>query len=128
MKTTSVAVNKVYSILKQLGGLSCPVYKYTKPTTLTLAEYAVVNSLPITGGVLQICRVNVNFHVKDLADGIPNVARLEIQSTFIMGLIEQVNDNALGIYIDIEDQNIEQSEKPGEHYSNFRLVVKILNK
>lgn len=128
MKSDQAAVNEVYSILKQAGGVQCPVYKYTKPTAVTPDEFVVINTLPITSGVLQTLRINVNYHVKDLANGVPNVSRLEVMTTFVRGFLEQSNNSPDGIFIDLENQQTIQDRETGCHYSNFRLFVKILNK
>ena len=128
MKTVSAAINSIYSTMKQPGALTCPVYKYTKPTATTPDEFVVINSLPVTGGVLQTCRINVNFYCKDKASGVPDVSRLEVISTLMMEYLWQSNDNANGIYLDLERQNIEREESIGFHYVNFRLIVKLLNK
>lgn len=128
MKLTHHAVNEVYDILKQAGGLTCPVYKYVKPTKTTPDEYVVLNSLPISAGVLQSCTVNVNFYRKNLASGIPDVARLEVVSKQILDFLELTSNRTDGIYIDFERQEIIVSDGTNECYSNLRFKVKLLNK
>lgn len=127
MKTVDAAINKAYSLLKKSGGLSCPVYLYTKPTELNPAEYVVLNALPITGGVMQICRVNVNYHVQDLKDGIPDVAKLESANVKVLQLLESNSDSTNKIYFDLENQQIVRDSDDKNHYSNFRFKVTILN-
>jgi hypothetical protein len=128
MKLTHHALNEVYSILKQAGAVACPVFKYVKPTKLTPDEYVVINSLPITSGVLQTCRVNVNFYRKNLASGIPNIERLEVGSQEILDFLELTSNRTDGIYIDFESQEIIVSDGTNECYSNLRFKVKLLNK
>jgi len=128
MKLTHHAINEVYSILKQAGAVACPVYKYVKPTKVTTDEYVVLNSLPISSGVLQTCRVNVNFYRKNLASGIPDVTRLQVVSQQIIDYLEMTSNRTDGIYIDFESQEIIVSDGTNECYSNLRVKVKLLNK
>lgn len=125
MKTTDFAINQVYSILTGTGGVEIPVYKLLKPTKEAESEYIVINSLPIGYGVMQMVVVNVNYHVDDLAPGIPDMATLETGTETLMGLLATVHET--GILIDFENQ--EYIPEPGidETYSNIRLKVKIVN-
>lgn len=125
MKTTDFAIDKVYSILAAETGVQTPAYKLTKPSKNTDSEYIVINALPISDGVLQKCRVNVNLHVKDLASGIPNMQTLETGTASLMTLLQEVTEN--GIIIDFESQEYFRESQLGEHYSNIRLSIKIIN-
>lgn len=125
MKTTDFAINEVYSILTEAAGFETTVYKLTKPSKKKESQYIVLNALPITSGVLQKCRVNVNYHVKDLTSGIPDMATLETGTATLMGLLQDVP--AKGIIIDFESQEYFCESQLEEHYSNIRLSVKIIN-
>lgn len=124
MKTTDYALQKVYSLIKA-SEFQKPTYKLTKPSKKSHAEYIVLNALPIGPGVLQKCYVNVNYHVKDLSSGMPDLAKLEAGTTTLMTFLEEVTETA--ILIDFESQEYFREEALGEHYSNIRLSVKILN-
>ncbi|WP_372932440.1 hypothetical protein [Mariniphaga sediminis] len=128
MKTTDFAIQRVYSILNEsvdVWLLDLPIYKLTKPSKKKDTEYIVLNSLPIGPGVLQKCRVNVNYHVKDLSPGIPDLEKLEANTASLMALLEDVP--AKGIIINFESQEYFREDGLGEHYSNIRLSVKIVN-
>jgi len=127
MKPVHHAINRVYTVLKSNVNITMPVYKYGKPTSITPDEYIVIGALPITGGVLQRCRVNVRFYKRDIADGIPEVTRFENMSTLLMQLLGLNNDSDNGIYIDFENQEMVPLQETGEHFVNIRLDVKILN-
>jgi len=124
MKTTDFAIHKVYSIIKS-SEMEQEVFKLTKQTKKNLSEYIVINALPISDGVLQKCRVNVNYHVKDLLSGVPDMKKLEDGTANLMTLLEDVP--ATGIIIDFESQEYHSENELGEHYSNIRLSVKIIN-
>lgn len=123
MKTTDFAINKIYSLLS--GAVIVPVHKLTKPTKEADPEYIVVNALPISEGVLQKCHVNVNYHVKDKAPGIPDVEKLESGTATLMNILQTVSET--GILIDFESQEYHRESPLNEHYSNIRLSVKIIN-
>jgi hypothetical protein len=126
MKTTDYAVNYVYSILKEHdSGIDYPVYKYRKPTQSTHTAYIVINALPISAGVLQTTRVNVNFHCADTFDGVPDTVTLEEATSDLMALLTEVSD--IGILIDFESQEYIQEKELNEHYSNIRLFIKIIS-
>lgn len=125
MKTTDTAINQVHAILTGSGGVSVPVYKLSKPTGKKESEYIVLNALPITHGVLQKCRVNVNYHCADLKPGIPDMEKLEDMTSDLMALLTIVSTTA--ILIDFESQEYHRESQLNEHYSNIRLIVKIIN-
>lgn len=131
MKTTSTAINKVYLVLKGTGGLTVPVYKLEKPILKTPpAEYVVVNSLPISADVMQACTVNINYHVKNLAPGVPAIEKLETGTDAVILLLDKLFDQsgAVEILIDFDSQETIRDEALNEHYSNIRFKVKIINK
>lgn len=124
MKTTDFAINRVFGLIKD-SDLTQPVYKLVKPDNKSHAEYIVINSLPISEGVLQKCHVNVNYHVKDKTTGIPDLRKLETGTASLMTLLEDVP--ATGIIINFESQEYFREDELNEHYSNIRLSVKIVN-
>jgi hypothetical protein len=129
MKTQDIAVNAVYNlIIDQDWGISA--YKYTVPLFNTAVfpmpnEFFVVNALPISAGVMQSCRVNVNFHVKDLANGIPDTTRMEEVTGWLTDLMEEVDGTLM--MIDFESQEYHREQQLNMHYSNVRLNVKLIN-
>lgn len=124
MKTTDFAINRVFSLIKA-SAITSPVYKLSKPTDTVNSEYIVLNALPISEGVLQKCRVNVNYHVKDLKPGIPDLGKLETGTAQLMTTLQEVPEK--GIIIDFESQEYHCEPQLNEHFSNIRLSVKIIN-
>lgn len=126
-KTTDYIIGIVYSLL---GSISKPKYRNTTPDfkTLNIArppEYIVINSLPINANVMQKCYVNVNYHVKDIAAGTPDITKLEAGSASGMAALEQVTTTSY--LIDFESQETIREEQLGEHYSNLRFSFKFIN-
>jgi hypothetical protein len=128
MNTTLNAINRVYALLKGSTAITMPIFKLVKPTRITPDEYLVINALPVTMGPLQKCRVNVNFYCKDIESGTPNYPRLETVGAALVTLLLRNNDNATGIYLDLESQETVKNQETDYHYMNFRLHVKLLNK
>lgn len=129
MKTTATAINAVFANLK--AGLEVPIFKYTNPTPKKVDEYVIINSLPISADIMQKCTVNVNYHVKDLSVGIPDIEKLEAGTESVLGLIEEVvnrESEFMDILIDYESQEMLRDEPLKEHYSNIRFTVRIINK
>ena len=129
MKTTATAINEVFTNLK--AGLNVPIFKYTNPTPKKVDEYVIINSLPISADIMQKCTVNVNYHVKDLSVGIPDIEKLETGTENVLGLIQEIvnrDSEFIDILIDYESQETLRDEALNEHYSNIRFTVKIINK
>ena len=124
MKTTDAAINRVFSLIKA-SAIKLPVYKLTKPTDVSASEYIVINALPISAGVMQKCTVNVNYHVKNLKSGMPDLSKLETVTASLMSLLQE--DSGQRILIDFESQEYFREDEIGGHYSNIRLKVKIVN-
>lgn len=125
MKMTDTAINRIYSLLTGTGGLSCPVYKLNKPTANKETEYVVINTLPVNAAVMQLCHVNVNYHVADLKPGMADTETLEDGTESIQALLHQ--KDTTGILIDFESQEYIREESLKEHFSNIRYLVKLLN-
>jgi hypothetical protein len=132
MKTVFTAINKAFSILKSVdSGITIPVYKYRKRTKEKPAEYIVINSLPINAELMQQCIVNVNYHVKNIDTGVPDIDKLEAKTELVVDLLNETVDlgEQIDILIDLESQEVISEDAPiEEHYSNMRFLVKIVNK
>lgn len=128
MKATDFAINRVVSILE--GVLQVPVMKYSKPTVVQLDEYVVVNSLPINADIMQRCVVNVNFHVKDVTPGAPDVDKIESGTSAVIAAIDGTVEKGTSndVLIDYESQETHREDSLDEHYSNIRFTVRIINK
>jgi hypothetical protein len=125
MKTQNHAINYIFSILTDWNGIGVPVYKYTKPTTLTPDEFIVINALPISAGILQKVIVNVNYYVKDLGSGLPDIDKLECKTSGLMTLTQEIS--AVGYMVDFETQEYHRESQINYHYSNIRLSIKLIN-
>lgn len=131
-KTTDYVIGIVRSLL---GSISVPKYLQTKPTPKAgdapVAEYIVINALPITSNVMQKCYVNVNYHVKDIAPGIKDVTKIEAGSALVLTALKEASAAASGAsdayMIDFESQETIREESLGEHYSNLRFSFKNIN-
>jgi hypothetical protein len=123
MKTSDYAINQIYSILAEATGIA--MYKLTKPSKVNSSEFIVINSLPIGPGVLQKCHINVNYHVADMAPGVPDLTKLENGTLQFMAVLEEVSET--GLHIDFESQEYFREHELNNHYSNIRLSVKLIN-
>lgn len=121
-KTSDFAVGLVYGLL---SSITKPKYRNTKPTASTASEYVVINALPINANVMQKCYVNVNYHVKDIAAGTPDITKLEAGSVAVLAILKIVTTTAY--LIDFESQETIREEQLGEHYSNLRFSFKNIN-
>jgi hypothetical protein len=121
-QTSDFCVGVVYGLL---GSITKPKYRNTKPTTSTAAEYVVINALPINADVMQKVYVNVNYHVKDIAAGIPDLTKIEAGSVAVLNILQKVTTTAY--LIDFEGQETIREEGLGEHYSNLRFSFKNIN-
>jgi len=119
-RTTGYIIDTVYSLL---SGLSVKKYKVTKPTKASDSEYIVINCLPIPANVMQVCIFNVNYHVKDKGDGIPDHEKISAGETAVLAVLEKVT--ASNYLIDFESQETFREE--GEHFSNLRFSFKYIN-
>ena len=108
-----------------LGSLTEPKYLLRKPTKAADPAYIVINSLPINADVMQKCIVNVNYHVKDMGLGIPDLAKLKAGTTAILDILQKVTTS--GFLMDFESQEIFPETALSEHFSNIRFSVKQIN-
>lgn len=124
MKTPTTAVNYVYGLVKDLG---LPAFKHTSSG---YGERLVVNSLPVTGFILQRCYVNVNGFVPDIqvagSSPVPNTKRLEAVEKLITDFLgEHVNSGDVHIYV--ESIGVERNMALDEHFVNVKLKVNLIN-
>jgi hypothetical protein len=122
MRTSDYCIGVIYSLL---GSITKPKYRNSKPDDTNVPEYIVINSLPINAGVLQKVYINVNYHVKDIAPGKPDITKLEAGSNAVLAILTQVSTTAY--LVDFESQETFREEQFGEHYSNLRFSFKNIN-
>jgi len=123
-KLTSYAIDKVYPLL---ASINKPKYRISKPTTVTASEYIVINTLPmqVNDDETQRVLMNVNCHVKDTADGVPNETAINALSNAVLTILEKVSTTE--VLIDLESSEMMPEEAQHEHYMNLRFIVRILN-
>lgn len=124
MKTPTDAVNYAYALAKNLG------IEAFKHTSSGKGEKIVVNTLPLTGDILQRCFVNVNGFVPDIevagGSSVPNTKRLEEVEALIVNLFENhVNSGDIHLYI--ESVGVERNPSFDEHFVNVKLKVNLKN-
>lgn len=124
MKTPTDAVNFVYALVSNLG------IKSFKHTSSGKGERIVVNTLPLTGDILQRCYVNVNGFVPDIqvsgGSSLPDTKRLEEVEVLIINVFKN-HANSGDIHIYIERQAIERNPSFNEHFINVRVKVNLKN-
>jgi hypothetical protein len=121
-KTTDYIVGIVRGLL---SSITTKKYLFTKPTDTVLSEYIVINALPINADVMQKCYVNVNYHVKDLAQGTPDVTKITSGTTQVMAILKKVSSTSF--LIDFESHELMREDALGEHFSNMRFSFKFIN-
>lgn len=123
-KTTDYIIGIVYLLL---GSINKPKYLKTSPANLSASvkEYIVINSLPVNADVMQKCYVNVNYHVKDIEEGKPDITKIEAGSNAVLSALKKVTTTAY--LIDFEGQETIREEERNEHYSNLRFSFKHIN-
>lgn len=120
--TSDFAVGLVFGLL---GSINKPKYRKSKPSGSKASEYVVINALPINAEVMQKCIINVNYHLKDIEPGVPDLAKIEAGSVSILAILTKVTTSAY--LIDYEGQETIREEQLGEHYSNLRFSFKYIN-
>jgi len=123
-KTTDYIIGIIYLLL---GSISKPKYQKSSPANMSssIKEYIVINALPINANVMQKCYINVNYHVKDIIEGTPDLAKIEAGSVAVLNILQKVTTTAY--LIDFESQETIREEQRGEHYSNLRFSFKHIN-
>lgn len=74
---------------------------------------------------MQKCYVNVNCHVKDMSDGVPDRAKIDSLANSVLTILQKVSNTNL--LIDYESGELFREEALGEHYYNLKFSVKIIN-
>jgi hypothetical protein len=120
----------VYSLLTSIN---IPIYVRTKPTKAADDEYIVINTLAINADVLQSCRVNVNYHCKDLyvddMGYVPDMANLDSNTNTIINLLKRYTGSGTHTYtIDFIGQETFSEENINEHFSNVKFKFNYINK
>jgi hypothetical protein len=126
VKTVNDILEAARTRLKGVLG-TIPVGKMAKPVSAT-SEYVVVNSLPVTTGILQKGVVNINIHVKDFVEGanlIPNHERIDAITKLVVPAFDNVSAN--GISYEVESMHVEEEEVLKEHYQNVRVKFNVIN-
>lgn len=127
-KSSDYIIGIVYSLL---SAITVPKYRNNKPTQAQPSEYIVINTLGIDANVMQKCRVNVNYHVKDLNAGtgvgfVINDTKLEAGTNLVKSILQKVSTSSY--LIDFEGQETFYEEALDEHYSNLKFSFKQINK
>lgn len=124
--TSNEIVGIVFGLLSTI---TKPKYRHSKPTQLPghaeVPEYVVINSLPVDADVMQKCIVNVNYHVKDIAAGVPDETKILAGNTAVLTILKKVTGT--NYMIDFESQEMIPNTALGEHYSNLRFSFKKIN-
>lgn len=126
-KSSDYVIGVVYGLL---SSITKPKYKNSKPTLAQPAEYIVINTLGINADTMQKCRVNVNYHVKDLNGGtgvgyVSDDTKLEAGTNAVKALLQKVSSS--DYWIDFEGQETIYEETLNEHYSNIKFSFKQIN-
>lgn len=121
-RTTNEIIDIVYGLL---SSITVSKFKHTKPTHSTDTEYVVINSLPIPANVMQKCLFNVNYHVRDIIDGAPDLTKLKNGETAVLNILQRVSTTYY--LIDFESQETIRDADLGEHFSNLRFSFKYVN-
>lgn len=149
-KTTDYIVGLIYSLIAATGkfkqlkdvngipikdvngqymyvpsGVSLSKYQLTVPDQAHPTEYIVINALPINANVMQICYANVNYHVKDIGPGMPDIIKIEAGSRTVLSILTKVSTTSY--LIDFEMQETHREAQLGEHYSNLKFSCKFIN-
>ena len=130
--TTEYVKDRIYELLLPVNK---PIHLSTRPTLLPGSsaepECIVINTLPIGRGVMQKCIVNVNYHVSDIAKGVPDSAKLQAVSDQIIGILKEYTSINVApdpsYLIDIEGQETIREQNQVEHFSNLRFSFKLIN-
>jgi hypothetical protein len=115
-KTSNQIIDIVITLL---ASIAVPKYPKTKPDALQPSEYIVVNTLGVDSELMQVCHVNVNYHVKDITPGTPDNAKIKAGEALVMAILTKVT--ASSYMIDFEGQHDEREPNQNEHYSNLKF-------
>ena len=117
-------------VMGLLSSITIKKYRNNKSTLAQPAEYIVINTLGINADTMQKCRVNVNYHVKDLNCGtgvgyVSDDTKLEAGTNAVKALLQKVSTTTY--LIDFEGQETIYDEALNEHYSNIKFSFKQIN-
>jgi hypothetical protein len=123
-KTTDYVIGIVGGLLSSINK---PKYLNSSPENMlaSVKEYIVINALPINADVMQKCYVNVNYHVKDIEPGKPDITKIEAGSNAVLAILKEVLTTAY--LIDFDRQETIREDARDEHYSNLRFSFKNIN-
>jgi len=126
-KSSDYVIDTVYALLSTI---TVPKYKNSKPTLASPAEYVVINTLGIDADTMQICHVNVNYHVKDINGGtgvgfVINNAKIEAGTNAVKAILQQVTSSTY--MIDFDGQETIYESTLNEHYSNIKFTFRQIN-
>lgn len=130
METYKSSDDIVDIIFGLLSTITVPKYKKTKPTLVNPSEYIVINTLGINSETMQLCHVNVNYHVKDINGGngigyIIDDSKILSGTNAVMALLQKVT--ATSYLIDFDGQETIYEQALNEHYSNIKFSFKQIN-
>jgi hypothetical protein len=122
-KTTEDVVMTVTGLL---AFFTIPVHMGTKPLSERSGKFIVVNAFEIGADVMQKCRVNVNYYVRDIEPGIKDTVAIQGANNLIINALDgvTVTDDYL---IDFEGQETIPDENNDYHYSNIKFSYKQIN-
>lgn len=117
-------------VISLLQTVNVPKYPRTKPSLAQPTEYITVNTLGLNANTMQKCRVNVNYHVKDINMGstlgvVPDMAKLDAGSKAVLALLTKVTSS--NYMIDHEGSELIPEMNQSEHYSNLKFSFKYIN-
>ncbi len=125
-KTTDQILVIVFGLM---SSITKPKYLIEKPTgkpgDTEVPEYVVINSLGINADTMQKCMINVNYHVKDIAPGVPDLTKIQSGSSSVLAILKKVSTTSY--LIDFEGQEIIKEPALNEHFSNMRFSFKNIN-
>jgi len=128
MTTTTEQTTLLWHIVKAsplAGIISGSVYKLQRPTDSKL-EDIVVNAITIDSELVQTGVANLNIHVPDLVNGMPNTARIEQLESIAKGIILKGWGSNYTFFIE-NQQTIQDQDAADNWFINFRIRFKFHN-
>lgn len=119
-KLSDYVVGRVMTLL---SSINVTKYKHTRPSSAAPDQFIVVNAFSTGSGIMQKFVLNVNYHKKNLAGGVPDNLKLQSNSQAILDILEEYE--SADMLIEFETQ--ETVSENDEHYSNLRFSLKMIN-
>ena len=117
-------VNSIFTILKA-GGIIMPIIQFSKADNDVKAEYYAINCLANQWlNPIEVVQVNINCHVKDLANSIPDLTKLNTNTQAIKNILNEYSNGTIEAYLVFEAGPIKEQQL-NEHYMNLRFDVSI---